>query len=255
VIRRLAVAACAVAVTAACGHSIFRPPGGPGRQPADASTPWSAATSTCRSATSYQAATRAGGRFRGLSVDIAVTVDQVHMSASHSGQPIFLLVGSTSQATLWLRREDRAVTAPAGEIVDALLGVSVPPARLLAVLTGCVTQSFDVTSATEYDRLLAIQTADARVYLEPAPSGWRARAGEVEGFSVEYDWRATPQPAKIWIRSIPGREPRTSVDLSISDAAVNEPIPPAAFQLPQGASRAQTMTLEELRSGNWKGQH
>ena len=199
---------------------------------------------------------RAGSqRIWPLAVETAVTADRIYMSATHSGQPVFVLAGSASDATLWLRRNDpeRVVKAPAGAIVDAILGLSVPPERLLAVLTGCVTRAFDVVSAVEYDGLLGIGTADARVFLQRIGAAWRPRAGVLEGFTVEFGWESSPLPARVWIQSTPGREPRASVTLTVSDAAVDEPIPATVFTAPAGASRAEPMTLEELRSvGAWK---
>lgn len=259
-IGRAVGAACVVAVTAACGHSIFRPPAGPGRPATDASAAWTDATTHCRAATSYSAAVRLSGRagsqrIRTLSVDLAVMADRIYLNAVYSGQSVLVLAGMADAATLWLRPDPaRAVTAPAGDIIEAVLGLPMPPPRLLALVTGCVTQTFDVQSATAYDGLLAIQTQDARVYVESRDARWRTRAGELEGFVVEYGWDTSPLPSRIWIRSAPGREPRAEVNIAVSDAGVNDPIQPSVFMPPAGAANAERMTLDELRAnGAWKG--
>ena len=174
------------------------------------------------------------------------------MGATVSGQPVFILAGSVSEATLWLRREQRVVKAPAGDIIDAILGLSMPPDRLLALLTGCATRIHDVTSAESFGGLLAIQTPDARVYVERQGAVWRTRYAEAEGFRVEFSWKTAALPGKLWIRSTPGREPAASLDLSVSDASATDPIPASVFTPPAGATSADPMTLEELRSGSWR---
>jgi hypothetical protein len=197
---------------------------------------------------------RAGSqRIWPISVETAVTPTQVYMSATFSGRSVFVLAGSTTQATLWLRRDDRVVQAPANDIINAILGLELPPDRLLALLTGCVTRVADVTSTMRHGDLLAVQTADARVFLEPKGTGWWIRAGEVKGFVVEFARQPTPLPGKVWIRSTPGLEPKVSLDVGVSDASITAPIPPAVFGVPSGSTRAQAMSLDELRSaGPWR---
>lgn len=233
---------------AACGHAIFVPPSGPGA-PTDASAAWTEATSSCRAVKTYSAALRISGR---LAVDAAFTPDQVYMSATVSGQPIFLLAGSTSEATLWLRRDNRVVRAPAGEIIEAILELPMPPDRLLAIFSGCGTRSLDVKSASSYDKVIAVQTGDARVFLRRQPAGWRTLGVDADGFRVEFLWKTMSVPEKLWIRSAPGREPAVSLDVAVDDASITDPIQPAVFNPPGGAASASPMTLAELRSGAWR---
>lgn len=256
---RFVGAACLAIVATACGHAMFVPPTGVGSAVIDAGAAWASATSGCRNAQSYSAALRLSGRAGAqriwpLAIETAVTSDQsIYMSATVAGRSVFVLAGSAGRATLWLRHEQRVVTAPPADIIDAILGVSIPPDRLLAVLTGCVTRAFDVSAAAQYGRVLTIATPDARVHLDRRPSAWQTRAGEVEGFVVEFARESSSFPQKIWIRSTPGREPRASIDVSVSDAEINGSVPPAVFTPPAGAAGAQPMTIEELRAaGPWK---
>jgi hypothetical protein len=238
---------------------MFVPPTGPGVPAANATDAWTSATTSCRQAKNYVADLRVSGRagtqsIPGLSVQTALTSDgDIYMSATASGRSIFLLSGTAREATLWLRREDRAVVAPPGAIIEAILGVALPPDRLLSVFSGCITRAFDVTSSTQHDRVLAIQTPDARVYLEPVAAGWRTRAGEVEGFSVELERKTSQWPEKVWIQTAAGRTPAARLNISVSDAEANGTIPPNVFTPPAGAGRAASMTIEELRSSYaWK---
>ena len=176
------------------------------------------------------------------------------MGATFSGQGIFVLAGTASQATLWLRRENRVVRAAAGDIIEAILGVAIPPDRLLSILSGCGTRAFDVSSAASYSGLLAVQTSDTRVFLKRSAGGWRTFSAEAEGFRVEFSRKDASWPDKLWIRSTPGREPAASLDVSATDVTLNEPPPSSVFTAPAGAASADAMTLEELRAGAWRKQ-
>jgi hypothetical protein len=237
---------------------MFVPPAGPGVPAANASDAWASATATCRQSQNYKAllhvSGRAGdGRLWPFALETALTADgAIYMSATTSGQSIFVLAGTAREATLWLRREDRAAVAAPGAIIEAILGVPLPPDRLLSVLTGCITRSFDVTSSAQHQSILAIHTPDARVFLEQHSTGWRARAGEVDGFTVELGRPAAGLPEKIWIRTVAGRTPEARLDVKVSEAETNSAIPAAFFTPPAGAARAQPMKLEELRFSGGK---
>jgi hypothetical protein len=260
VIPRAAGAAGLVLAAAACGHAMFLPPTGPGAA-TDASSAWAEATSGCRAAQSYVGTLRISGRagsqriwrLAGLSIDTAVTRNQIYMGATVSGTSAFLLAGSASEATLWLRGDHRRVKAPAGEILEAILGLSMPPDRLLAILAGCGSRVLDVTSASRYDGLIAVQTPDARVFLERHSTSWRTLGAEAEGFRVQFSWKGADVPATLWIKSTPGREPSARLDISVRDASVTDPVPSSVFNVPSGAASAEPMTIEELRSGSWRG--
>jgi hypothetical protein len=252
VIRRVGVVAWLALFSAGCGHTIFVPPAGPGVV-TDASEAWTAATAACRNAKYYSASLKISGhagsqRIWRLAIDTAVTPSQIYMGATVSGQPIFVLAGSATDATLWLRQEQKAVKAPAGEIIEAILGLPIPPDRLLSLLTGCATRTFDVTTATSHNGLLAIQTADARVFIQRQGTAWRTLGAEAEGFRVQFLWKAGLLPEKVWIRSTPGREPAASLDVSVADPTTTDPLQASVFNAPSGAAAAEPMTLDELRS-------
>jgi hypothetical protein len=189
-----------------------------------------------------------------MAVDTAVTADQsIYMGATVAGRSIFVLAGSANRATLWLRREHRVVTAPPAEIIDAVLGVSLPPERLLAIFAGCLTRDVTLTAAAQHGRLLTIDTPDGRIYLERGAAGWQTRAGEAEGFLVEFARETSSFPQKIWIQSAPGRQPQVTLAITVSDLEINGSVPPAVFSLPAAAAGAERMTIDELRAaGPWR---
>ena len=256
-IRRAGAVAWLALLAAGCGHKIFVPPAGPGVA-TDASAAWTAATASCRSAEHYSAALKVSGRAGSqriwrLAIDTAVTPTQIYMGATFSGQPVFVLAGSEKDATLWLRREQRVVKAPAGDIIEAILGLKMPPDRLLALLTGCATRNLEVTAATSHNAIVAVQTADTRVFLERQGTVWRTRGAEADGYRVEFLWKTAALPDKVWIESTPGREPAAKLDVSVTDPSTSDPIPATVFTAPAGAASAEPMTLDELRSaGSWR---
>ena len=251
--RRVLIGALICGATANCTRGLFVAPAGPGTPAPDAASAWDQASRGCRDARSFTAALQASGRVAGarlwpIAIEAAVTKDQsIYLSASASGTSLFVLAGTGNRATLWLRREQRVVTAAPGEILDAIIGVSLSPDQLLAALTGCGTRSTTVTQATRHDSLLSIETADARVFLEPKASVWRTKAAEAGAFIVEFGWGTGSLPADLWIWSAPNRQPAASLHLAISDGEINGNIPAGVFQVPAAASTATPITLDELR--------
>ena len=250
-LRAVLIAAVAVAGSA-CGAAVFRPPTGPGVPAADGSAAWDEATRTCQGAKNFKAALRVSGRagdegFPAISVDAAVDDGgSIYLSATHTGQALFLLVGRSDRATLWLRKEDRAVTDAPAAIIDRMLGVGLAPARLLAVLTGCGARDFEVRQAARLGSLLRIETADATVFLEQQQGAWRTKAAMVDGFTVQYERDGTSVPQRIMITADPGRPP-ARLDIRVSEAELNGTIDPKIFVPPAGAASATPLALEDLR--------
>ena len=249
-----------VCVTASsCTRALFVPPAGPGAPAPEAAAAWAEATAGCRTAQAYVAALRVSGRFGSerlwpVSIEAAVTADRsIYLGANAGGQSVFVLAGTANRATLWLRRDERVVAAAPADIMDAIVGVSIPPDQLLAVLTGCVARSFDMTRAARHGRLLSVDTSDARLHLEQRDGQWRVKFAETDAFVVEFGAHDGALPKEIWMWSVRGRVPAASLRFVVTDPEVNGQIDPAVFQLPRGAAAASPLTLEELRAaGPWK---
>jgi hypothetical protein len=154
---------------------------------------------------------------------------------------------------LWLRREDRSVSAAPADIMEAIVGVPIAPDRLLAVLSGCAAKSLDITRAARHGRLLSIETADARVQLEQTNGQWRAKAAQTDAFTVEFGAMQSGLPSELWMWSIPGRGPAASLHLRATDPELNGEVPAGVFKIPSGAAAAKPITLEELKAaGPWR---
>jgi hypothetical protein len=245
----------------ACARAVFVPPAGPGVSAPDGPAAWTEATGSCRNATSYAAAIRLSGRAGGqrlwpVTVDTAVLADQsIYLGATAAGRGVFVLAGSGGRATLWLRREQRTVAAAPAEILDAVVGVSLTPRDLLAVLSGCGVMPGDVTSAERHGALLTVQLPGARVHLTRRGGRWRVKGAENSSFVVECADAGDPLPRELWLwpATRSASDPSTSLHLIVEDPEAGGQIPVSVFRLPAAAGEATPMTLDELRSGApWK---
>jgi hypothetical protein len=247
------VAALLAVVPDACAAHIFRAPAGAGEPAPGGDEVWTQVAGACRALRGYQAELAIAGRvanrripgFAGATVNAAVMSDgRIGIEAIVSGQPAFRLGGTASEATLLLTTDRRVVRAPAAEILEALVGVRLDPARLLDVFTGCLLGG-PVERAVKFPDLLAVTAGDTTAYLAPAGSVWRLRGATFPGGTVDYQEVAGDLPRRFTIRS-EHRQPPASLTIRVRDAAINPVVSDAAFvvHVPDGA---QPMTMDELR--------
>jgi hypothetical protein len=257
------LAVLAVLTTACAGRAAFVAPRGPGVPAPDASTVWSTLAASCRSTTSYRSefalTGQVGGRrIRGLaSARLFTALDadgNIGLEANVSGQLLFRLGGAADKAVLLLRDGNRVATARPDEILEALIGVRVSPARLLAIVSGCVTTAETVERAVRHDGLLEIATADGTVYLTPAGNGWQTRAGRFGPSTslgagdvlVDYGRFVSGLPRDIGIASSGADRAAVSLNLRVQSVQTNVDLAPTLFRvtIPDGAT---PISLEELR--------
>jgi hypothetical protein len=239
----------------ACAAHRFEAPQGPWLPAPDAAQLWTEATAICRDTTAMRASLKLSStrRVPGLpsaTIGIAVTADgSIGLDARTSGQVIFRLGGNADRAVLLLSQGLRTVTAPAVEIVEALIGVRLSPARLLSILDGCPGVRAPFEHGERSGNLLRVTTGEGVVHLERTRERLRIRGGQIEGFHVSYERTSGPAPARVRIDSVPGRQPVVALSLQIIDAERNPdpPILPGVFvvNLPAGTT---PMTLDELRA-------
>ena len=176
----------------------------------------------------------------------------IGLEATVSGQLLFRLGGVAEKAVLLLRDGNRVATARPDEILEALIGVPVDPARLLAIVSGCVTTAEQVDRAVRHDGLLEVLTADGTAYLAAAGSGWQARAGRFGASAgasevvVDYGRFVGGLPRDIRIASSSAGKAAVSLNLRVQAVQTNVDLDPAVFRvtIPDGAT---TISLEELR--------
>jgi hypothetical protein len=232
---------------------VFVPPAGPGEPFPDASAAWAEATRACRGASTYAASVRVHGRVarESLSATIITTVtraDQVALSVPVMfGAPAFVLGGRADNATLWLPRDKRVLTARADEIVEALTGLKLGPRGLLAMLSGCVGEADAVTASARYGAMGAITTAGGRMFLEQRDGRWRVMRGWTGNLLVEYlqidgDW-----PRALRITTDTGHTPAVALTMTMDQIDVNVPPDAKAFIVDASAD-STPMTLDDLRA-------
>jgi hypothetical protein len=246
----------AIFAASCAGRSAFVVPRGPGNPAPDAEALWKPLVGSCRSISSYRSEFSLTGRIgdrriRGLASAKLYTAlaasGNIGLEANVSGQLIFRLGGSADEAVLLLRDQNRVATARPEEILEALIGVPVSPARLLAIVSGCVTTVETVERAARHDGVVEIATADATVYLTPADTRWQVRAGKFAEVSVDYFGFQDELPRDIRIASS-SRSGRAAValDLRVQAVQTNANLDATLFRvtIPEGAA---PISLEELR--------
>jgi len=163
------------------------------------------------------------------------------------GQPIFILAAQGGTGVLLLPRDERVLRGqPPQAILEALVGVDLAPADLLAILTGCVAPDPTPTGG----RLHANGWASidlqggAMLYLRRT-SQWELRAAQRDGWQLEYTMGPARFPASVRLTSDSQKVP---VDLTtgISELEANIDLDTAAFRVAVPPN-AKPLTLEELR--------
>jgi len=163
------------------------------------------------------------------------------------GQPVFILAAQSGNAVLLLPRDSRVLRGqPAEAILDALIGVNLAPADLLAILSGCVVANPTPTGGRLHaNGWASIDLQDgARLYLRRT-SQWEVRAAQRNGWQLEYTIAQSRFPASVRLTSDSQKVP---VDLTagISDLEANVDLDAAAFRV-DVPGEAKALTLDELR--------
>jgi outer membrane biogenesis lipoprotein LolB len=172
------------------------------------------------------------------------------------GSPAFILVARNTTATLLLPRDNRVLRGARPEqILGALTGVTLAPADLQAILTGCVTPMPDATAGRLHQNgWLSIDLAGgATMFLQQDKGAWQLRAARRAGWQIEYpEWQGM-FPSVVRLRS-DGSAGNVDLSAGVSQLDTNVALEAAAFtvNIPSGAME---MKLEELReNGPLQGQ-
>lgn len=242
--------------TGGCAARRFERPTGPAAPAPEAAAAWQAATAACRDVRTARATLRLvfrAGTRRFPTVTLGAAFDDrgraMALEARVGTAAFFTLAGSADQATLVLR-DGRYVRAPAADIVEALIDVRLEPARLLAILTGCLTPTPEFRQAVRRDSVLEVTAADGVAYLDQTSEGaWRLRAGTFDGLDVDYGPLGPSWPRSLEIRArADAGKPAMSIAMSRLDIIEpNVPVEASTFQpvLPPGAT---SISLAELRA-------
>ena len=172
------------------------------------------------------------------------------------GPPAFILAARGNMAILLLPRDDRVLKGErAEEILGALTGVTLAPADLQAILTGCVSSDPKPMSGRLHENGWASIELEggARVFLQMQNDAWQVRAARLEGWRLDYPAWQGRFPPTVRLQS---DRPGANVDLTatLSQVESNVDLDTAAFTI-RVPDTAQSLTLDELRAaGPLRGQ-
>jgi hypothetical protein len=229
-----------VIATAACAPKVrVAVPTGTGTPLADVAGAEQAARASCRAPRALTADLRLSGRIDGERVrgtlQVGLTADSMRLEGlAPFGGPVFVLAAQPSRAVLLLPRETAVVRGTsAAEMLDAIVGVSLAPADLLAVVSGCGLADWKVTGGAAFG-----DDAWTRLDLEGDRRLWLHRldaaappvivAAEDARWRIEYTRAASGWPAVIRLVQRAAGPVRT-------DAAFVVDAPEAMDALPDGA--------------------
>ena len=164
------------------------------------------------------------------------------------GPPAFVLAARGDTAVLLLPRESRVLRgAPPQAILGALTGVSLAPADLQALLTGCVVPAPRAAAGRSHANGWRSIELDggATLFLQRDGGRWRVRAARRDGWQIEYPEWSGLFPQSVRLQSA-GAAPGVDMVASISQLQTNVDLSDAVFDVTIPAD-ARPLSLEELR--------
>ena len=172
------------------------------------------------------------------------------------GPPAFILSARDRTATLLLPREPAVLRGqPPEQILGALVGITLAPADMLAIVTGCVVPAPTPSSGRLHQNNWASIAlgGDAELFLRRTNT-WEIRAARLNGWQIEYaDWHGQPFPPAVRLISN-AQSVNVDVTATISQVQANTDLDASAFpvDVPTGA---RPITLDQLRdAGPLRGQ-
>jgi outer membrane lipoprotein-sorting protein len=164
------------------------------------------------------------------------------------GQPVFILVTTGGRnSTLLLPRDARVVRGETAEdILGALTGVTLGPADLQAVLTGCVTAAAPSGGYKHRNGWASIVfPGGATMYLQPRGQGWELRAAKLGDWQIEYVAGTGTLPASVTLHA--DMPVRVDLRADISQVEANVDLDANAFTVTV-PREAQPLALDVLRA-------
>jgi outer membrane lipoprotein-sorting protein len=237
---------------AACAPKRVEFPTGAGAPYADAAAIFGDASKECVGARTIQATLALSGKagtttLRG-NVDAGFEApDRIRLEGRHPlGRPVFILVATGPQATLYLPRDNRVMrNAAPGEFVVALVGLPLAPAELQALVAGCGFGAADVTAGREYPGgFIAVETGSATAYLRQQEGRWRIVGATRPPLTVSYSEFVGGRASTLRLQK--SGSPAADLRVRLSDVNINVTLDANVFAVDVPAG-ADALTIEELR--------
>jgi len=260
-----AFVAVAALWSASCAAPLIKLPTGPGTSGADAGDALAQATAACRATRTLTAeiaisGSAGGHRVRGrLSAGISAPASVRLEFVAPFGPPVFFFAATGADATLLLPRDERVVEhGDPAVVLNAVAGVPLNPADLVAMLTGCVPPG-EQSGLRELGpdwRVVHVSAGqvsyDAYAHRERDGLPWRVvvlmRLGPTDAtIRIEYRDFQSELPRSIHLVDKRGlKESDFDLTLTLSQVETNMPLGPEVFrvEIPQSAT---PITVDELR--------
>lgn len=171
------------------------------------------------------------------------------------GPPGFVLVTRGEQAVLLLPRDERVVRGESAEaILGALTGVTLGPADLQALLTGCVLPDSKAVGGRLHSNGWASIDLEggATMYLRRM-GAWQISAGRRNGWEVEYSMWQGAFPQVVHLQSAGAVAANVDMTATLTQIEVNTDLNPATFNVDIPAGTAP-LSLDELRDAGPLGE-
>lgn len=250
--------AIAVSSSGACAARGFSLPSGEGEPFAGYQQALEEAEAGCRGVRSMSAELAISGRVNGEKVRGRVLAglaggDRVRLEGvAPFGPPAFILAADGSATTLLLPRDNRVLTGESSaSVLEALVGVNLGPADLLAILAGCLSPDLRATGGRSFPSGWARLdlAGGGSAFLERDARGrWRIRAGVRPAMRVEYDTADGPMPTAVRLQVETAGTPASALRVGLSQVEVNVTLGPEVFVV-KVPGDAVPLTLAELRRG------
>jgi outer membrane lipoprotein-sorting protein len=253
---KVAAAVVVSMLASACGPRALQLPQGPGQPFPEYREAFAAASAGCRDVRTLTAeaavsGTVGRGKVRGRVIAGFERPGRIRLEGvAPIGAPAFILVADAGRATLFMPRAREVLTDQPPELVlEALVGVSLDPDVLQAVLSGCVAPNPEPRSGSGYSDGWARVELDggATAFLRQVTGRWRILAGTRPRIAVEYEYDAVePMPRTVRLRASADGGSGANLRLSLSQVEVNAPIAAKAFSVavPSGTV---SITLADLK--------
>jgi outer membrane lipoprotein-sorting protein len=248
---------------AACGPRTLQLPQGSGQPFAEYQQAFAEASASCRQVRTLTAeasvsGTVGRGKVRGRVIAGFERPGRMRLEGvAPIGAPVFILAADGGRATLLMpRAREVVVEQPPEAVLEALVGVSLNPDVLEAVLSGCVSPDAEPTGGSRYSEGWARVelSGGSTAFLRQVDGRWRILAGTRPLVAIEYELGgADGMPRAVRLRAAADGGPGANLRLSLSQVELNAPIAARAFSV-DVPSGTVPITLADLKQAGPLGE-
>ncbi len=269
--RAAGLAVVLAAASTACAPKVrLSLPAGEGTPISDIAPVEAAARASCRAPDALTADLRLSGRIDGERVrgtlQVGVARDAMRLEGlAPFGAPVFVIAARPSEAVLLLPRETAVARAPsASDLLDAVVGVPLSPADLLAIVSGCGLAAWEARGGARFGEDWARLDVDdgRRLWLRSGRTSGGGR-GEATGpggsgvpvivaaedgrWRIEYVRDGAGWPTAIRLQGMGAEARRTDAVFAVDAPEALDALPSGALDVDVPAG-ARSISLQDLRT-------